>query len=123
MTFNTARNAILLIVAILSFLIGSAYWFGRHHYGTAIGQLKDQAKLLESEIHVTQKRLEDLQKQYVQINDWMGKEAKARVKKKAQAVKDADADGLARILVDFVRSDTGHGWNGCPVSGDDLGSQ
>ncbi len=123
MTFKAARNLALILAAIISLLAGSIYWFGRNYYSTQISVLKNQVKLLESEIHVTQKQIEDLQKQYSQVNDWMGKEAKARVKTKVQAVKNADADGIARILVDYVRSDTGPGGNASAVSGDDLGSQ
>lgn len=123
MTFKTARNLVLVVTAAISLLAGSVYWFGRNYYSTQISVLTNQVKSLESEIHVTQRKIEELQKKYDQVNDWMGKEAKARVKKKVQAVKDADADGLARILVDYVRSDTGHGWNGRPVSGDAPGSQ
>jgi len=123
MTFKAARNAILLISAIISLTLGVVWWIGNHTYRTAIIALQNQVKTLESEIHATQEKIGELQKQYGEVNDWMGKEAKARAGKKAEAVRNADADGLARILVDYVRSGSSSGGNGSPVSKDPAGSQ
>jgi len=123
MTYKAVRNTVLLISAILGLMLGSVWWVWNHTYRSTLAALQNQVKTLESEIHTTQRKLGELQKQYGQVNDWMGKEAKARAGKRTEAVRSADADGLARILVDYVRSGSSSGGNGSSVSKDEAVSQ
>lgn len=123
MTIRTIRNAALLITAIVGLMLGSAWLVWDHTYRSTLTALQKQVKTLESEIHTTQMKLGELKKQYGQVNEWMRKEAKARAGKRTEAVRSADADSLARILVDYVRSGSSTGGNGSSVSKDEAGSQ
>jgi hypothetical protein len=123
MTYRTVRNTALFILAILGLMLGSAWWVWNHTYRSMLPALQNQVKTLESEIRSTQRKLGELQEQYGQVNDWMGKEAKARAGKRTEAVRSADADGLARILADYVRSGSSSGGNGSSASKNEAGSQ
>lgn len=93
------------VVAIIGAGVATAVWIFRPPaQDPAVVALQQELKLTQERVARQAEQIATLLDQYNQVNGWMKAEVNKRVKTKVQTVKNADADALARIMVEYVSS-------------------